>query len=411
MSIIDLIKGQLGPSLVSQAASQLGESESGVSKAMESLLPIILGGAAENATKPGFFDQITGLAGSGILSNLMGGSNNSLVSSLVTMLFGDKLGGIVSAISNFSGVKESSANSLMNLVSGAALGSLGKHAVDNNLDASGFASLLSSQKSSFASLLPAGLSLSSLGLGNLFGGAQEASAKVSDAVADATTKVSETISETSDSNGGGGFMKWLLPLLLLGAAGWFLMKQCKKEPAAPATTTTDTTAVTTNTAKGDSTTHTMAREATTVKLPSGKTINAFKGGVEDQLVTFLASDEYKNATEDQLKTKWFNFDNLNFEFGTTKLTKESQVQVDNLKAILAEFPPVKAKIGAYTDKVGDEKANEALSQKRADAVKVAIGSAQITEAKGYGEEFATVDEKASDKEREKDRKTAIRLTK
>lgn len=411
MSIIDLIKGQLGPSLVSQAASQLGESESGVSKAMESLLPIILGGAAENATKPGFFDQITGLAGSGILSNLMGGSNNSLVSSLVTMLFGDKLGGIVSAISNFSGVKESSSNSLMNLVSGAALGSLGKHAVDNNLDASGFASLLSSQKSSFASLLPAGLSLSSLGLGNLFGGAQETSAKVSDAVADATTKASETISETSDSNGGGGFMKWLLPLLLLGAAGWFLMKQCKKEPAAPATTTTDTTAVTTNTAKGDSTTHTMAREATTVKLPSGKTINAFKGGVEDQLVTFLASDEYKNATEDQLKTKWFNFDNLNFEFGTTKLTKESQVQVDNLKAILAEFPSVKAKIGAYTDKVGDEKANEALSQKRADAVKVAIGSAQITEAKGYGEEFATVDEKASDKEREKDRKTAIRLTK
>lgn len=52
-----------------------------------------------------------------------------------------------------------------------------------------------------------------------------------------------------------------------------------------------------------------------------------------------------------------------------------------------------------------------MSQKRADAVKVAIGSAQITEAKGYGEEFATVDEKASDKEREKDRKTAIRLTK
>ena len=166
MSIIDLIKGQLGPSLVSQAASQLGESESGVSKAMESLLPVILGGAAENATKPGFFDQVTGLAGSGILSNLMGGSNNSLVSSLVTMLFGDKVGGIVSAISNFAGVKESSANSLMNLVSGAALGSLGKHAVDNNLDASSFASLLNTEKSSFASLLPAGLSLGSLGLGN-----------------------------------------------------------------------------------------------------------------------------------------------------------------------------------------------------------------------------------------------------
>ena len=87
------------------------------------------------------------------------------------------------------------------------------------------------------------------------------------------------------------------------------------------------------------------------------------------------------------------------------------MQLDNLKAILAAYPDAKVKIGAYTDKKGDDAGNKALSQKRADAVKVALGSAQVVGAEGYGEEFAKVDEKASDKEREADRKTAIRFVK
>ena len=432
MSLIDLIKGQIGQEMVSQAATQLGESESGVSKAIGGLLPAVLGGLADNADKPGVLDAVTGAASSGLLGNLLGGSsNNSLVTTLLSSLFGDKIGGLLNLISGYSGVSSSSASSLLNMVTGATLGSVGKYAADNNLDASGITNLLGEQKGLVSSLLPAGLSLGTLGLGSLFGGAKE---DVSAAVSDASAKVSAAVSDvkkeiptpsystpSSDDNGGGGsFLKWLLPLLLLGLAAWFIMKQCDKKEGDATTTTTDTTAVSkdsTEAKMGDSAnvdanaTTSATKEATTVTLPNGKTLNAFKGGVEDQLVNFLKSDEYKNATEDQLKTKWFNFDNLNFEFGTTKITKESQVQVDNLKAILAAFPDAKAKIGAYTDKVGADAGNLALSQKRADAVKAAVGSAQVIEAKGYGEEFAKVPETASDKEREADRKTAIRLTK
>lgn len=428
MSLIDLIKGQLGQEMVSQAATQLGESESGVSKAIGGLLPAVLGGLADNADKPGVLDAVTGAASSGLLGNLLGGSSdNSLVTTVLSSLFGDKIGGLLNLISGYSGVSNSSAGSLLNMVTGATLGSVGKYAADNNLDASGLTNLLGEQKGLVSSLLPAGLSLGSLGLGSLFGGAKEdvsaavssASAKVSDAVSDVKKEIPTYSTPSSDDNGGGGsFLKWLLPLLLLGLAAWFIMKQCNKKEASTTEATTDTTAVaedSTGAKMDDSATVSAApaaaKESTTVTLPDGKTLNAYKGGVEDQLVTFLKSDEYKNATEDQLKTKWFNFDNLNFEFGTTKLTKESQVQVDNLKAILAAFPDVKAKIGAYTDKVGADAGNLALSQKRADAVKAAIGSAQVVEAKGYGEQFAKVDEKASDKEREADRKTAIRLTK
>jgi hypothetical protein len=56
-----------------------------------------------------------------------------------------------------------------------------------------------------------------------------------------------------------------------------------------------------------------------------------------------------------------------------------------------------------------------LSDSRAKAVKAALDKAgvgaQVPEAEGYGEKFATVAETASDAERAVDRKTAVRLIK
>ena len=133
LNIIDLIKGQLGPALVSQAATQIGESESGISKAISALLPAVVGGMANNADKPGVLNAITGAASSGILGNLLGGSsNNSLITTVLSAIFGDKVGGLVNAISSFSGISNSSSSSLLNMVTGATLGSVGKYAADNN---------------------------------------------------------------------------------------------------------------------------------------------------------------------------------------------------------------------------------------------------------------------------------------
>ena len=423
LNVIDLIKGQLGPALVSQAASHLGESESGISKAISGLLPAVVGGLANNADKPGVLDAITGAASSGLLGNLLGdSSNNSLVSTVLSAIFGDKIGGLVNAVAGYAGISNSSSNSLLNMVTGASLGSLGKYATDNNLDASGLSGLLKDQKGVVPSLLPAGLSLASLGLGNWFG--SDASVETEKVKVTSYDQPKVEVNrggnthvnvDRNEDNGGGSIWKWLLPLLLLALAAWFLWKQCNK-PAETTTGVTDSTAVvydSTAVVAVDSTGTTLVatKESIMVTLPNGKTLNAYKGGIEDQIVAFLNSDEYKNADEAALKDRWFNFDNLNFEFGTTKLTPESQAQLDNLKLILVAYPNAKVKIGAYTDKKGDDAGNKALSQKRADAVKAALGSAQVTGAEGYGEEFATVAETATDKEREADRKTAIRFTK
>jgi uncharacterized protein YidB (DUF937 family)/outer membrane protein OmpA-like peptidoglycan-associated protein len=157
------------------------------------------------------------------------------------------------------------------------------------------------------------------------------------------------------------------------------------------------------------------RKLTEVSLPDGTKLEAYPNGIEDQLIKFIQSAEYKNGTAETLKDKWFSFDDLNFKFGTTELVPESKRQLDNIVAILKTFPDVKIKIGGYTDKKGDDAANKKLSDSRAKAVKAALDKAgvgaQVPEAEGYGEEFAKVPETADDKEREADRKTSVRLLK
>ena len=160
---------------------------------------------------------------------------------------------------------------------------------------------------------------------------------------------------------------------------------------------------------------TADRKLTEVSLPDGTKLQAYPGGIEDQLIKFIQSDDYKNGTADTLKDKWFSFDDLNFKFSSTELVPESKRQLDNVVAILKAFADVKIKIGGYTDKKGDDAANKKLSDARAKAVKAALDKAgvgaQVPEAEGYGEQFAKVPETASDKEREADRKTSVRLLK
>jgi len=439
INLIDLIKGQLGPATVSQAATQLGESESGVSKAISALLPAVVGGFANSNTHSELFSTVRDAASTGVLSNLLGNlsGSDSVISKILSLIFGDgdKLSAITNAVSSYAGIKTESTNSLLNLVTGATAGTLGKYAVDNNLNVSSFGSLLGEQKGVLSSLLPAGFSLAALGLGNWFGSVDAEPLKVNtptmpaadiNPVTPVTEKVFTSTTPKVDVNRsgstheivsgkseGGSIWKWLLPLLLLLLLGWFFWKQCNKKVEPVPVGAVDSTAVVSDSAapaNGDSAV-VVSRETTVVTLPSGKTLQAYKGGIEDQIVMFLKSDDYKNSTEATLKDKWFNFDNLNFEFGTTKLTPESQVQLDNLKMILAEFPDAKVKIGAYTDKKGDAAANLKLSGERAAAVKSALQSAQVIDAEGYGAKFATVPAEASDKQRESDRKTSIRFTK
>jgi outer membrane protein OmpA-like peptidoglycan-associated protein len=268
----------------------------------------------------------------------------------------------------------------------AALGAIGKHASDNNLNAGGVASMLASQKDNILSALPSGLGLASaLGLGSL----GDIGNKFTGAIGDVTRNAKKG-------------MGWLLPLLIgvvaIGLLIYF-MRGCGSDVNDKDTNTAITPVVTD--------TPTVSTASIKVKLPDGTELDALKGGIEDELVTFL-NDAGSKAGKDV----WFDFDNLNFETGSANITAESQAQVKNIAAILESFPKVKIKIGGYTDKTGDAATNKKLSQSRAEAVVAALKAAgvnpsQLQGAEGYGSEFAKVAADASEEERKKDRRVSV----
>lgn len=117
---------------------------------------------------------------------------------------------------------------------------------------------------------------------------------------------------------------------------------------------------------------------TKVKLQDGIELNAYKTGIEDQLVKIL-----NDPAGIPGKDVWFDFD-----------------------------PKVKIKIGGYTDKTGDSLSNLKLSQDRATAVLTSLKTAkanvsQIVGAEGYESQYAKVSKEASDEKRKKDRRIAI----
>ncbi|SIQ61445.1 OmpA family protein [Chryseobacterium sp. RU37D] len=434
LNVIDLIKGQLGPALVSQAASQYGESESAISKAIGGLLPAVLGGLANNSGNPGVLDAITNASSSGILGNLMGGSsNNSWIPGLLSSIFGDKISGVVNAIATYAGISNNSSSSLLNLVTGAIVGSIGKYAADNNLDKSGISSLLSEHKGILSSLLPAGLSLASLNIGDWAKGykfdndndtIKSASLEEPKIEVTRSTTPTGTFPDRNNNDGGGSIWKWLLPLLLLIAAAYFLWKQCEKNKTTTVSSTANSTAVIQDTATAvahsDTTasmsTPTNARVDENISL-NGTNLKGYKGGMEDQMINFMKSGAYTNAAnDDALKNQWFDFDHVNFKSGSgNQLEAGSEGQLQNLVAILKAYPDAKIKIGGYTDKTGNEATNLKISAERANFIKSSLEKQgvgnQVLGAEGYGSQFAKVDASASDAERATDRKMSVRFTK
>jgi len=84
-----------------------------------------------------------------------------------------------------------------------------------------------------------------------------------------------------------------------------------------------------------------------------------------------------------------SFDNIEFDFGSNKLTAESKATLDQVAKILNSYPAEKININGYTDNIGSNAVNKKLSQARAAAVKeylISKGVKNISAVEGYGED-------------------------
>ena len=392
-NILDSVNNLFTKDIVGKAAATLGEGEDRIEKAVGAIVPTVLTSILNKASSGktavnDLFGMAKQASGSGVLGNLGNllsgtGSNISSLVNMASSLFGDKLSAVTSQISGFAGIKPSSASSLLNLATPAALGTLGKHVTQNNMDVNGFISMLLNQKDKILSAIPSGLGIASaLGLGSI-------------------NDIGKKLGSVANGITSGTGIRWIpVALLIILAAGllWFLSRD--RNTKIPSTET----AISNIPAPSSSPTTAASIK---VRLPNGVELDALRGGIEDRLVTFLNDPNSVPGND-----VWFDFDNLNFETGSSTITADSKKQVNNIAEIFKAYPKTKIKIGGYTDKTGDEDNNKRLSQQRAVSVTIALkmggaNGAQLLAPEGYGSEFAKVPATASDEERKPDRRISV----
>jgi outer membrane protein OmpA-like peptidoglycan-associated protein len=410
--LLNSVKSLFGNEFSGKIASMLGENETNIKTSLAGIVPTILTGLLHKAGSgdPSSILNMTREASrSGVLSNLTDAAGNTGILSkgadMLKGLFGDHVGNVTSLISGFSNIRESSVASLMSVATPAALGVLGRHATDTNMGAGGLLSFLNSQKDSILNAVPSGLNLAgALGLSSLAGIGSKLSSAVS-SFSGSLGGAATHVAHATESKPGGSRWIWIvLVTIILLAIVMYLMKSCNSTTSNQAAAVTDTAAMAPDTTKIVAA---PARESLKVKLPNGVELNAYKGGIEDQLVIFLNNPASKPG-----KDVWFDFDNLNFTTGSAELTPESMNQVNNIAAILVAYPKVKIKIGGYTDKTGDSLGNIKLSTNRANAVLGALKTTkakptQLLGAEGYGSQFAKAAADATDDQKKMDRRIAV----
>lgn len=415
-NLLDSLRSYITPDLISQASKVLGESENGISKAINSIFCSILGGIISKEHDTASMNSIVDLVSEssanssetlhsleGILPHDI--SDNS--SNFLTVLFGNKLGGVTDLIANQSGLKSYSVNSLFGLLSPLVLSFLKKE----NFSISSLLNTLHSQKQELLASVPVGFS-SLVGISNSI-----------DYNSATTTKNSDTGYQS-----GQGFPKWIVPLILiLGAllALYYFTKDIEEIDHPTGLKTSQLIDSLEDNVSPDvnsmldslsSTADSIAFKASKAlgefikfKLPNGVELNAPSKGVENQLVSWL-NDKTKAVD----KTTWFNFDRLLFETGKSTLKSQSQDQLKNIAEIMKAYPSLQIKLGGYTDNIGNKESNLKLSDSRAKAVmqelvKLGIDNKRLS-AEGYGDAHP-VASNDTEEGRSQNRRIAIRITK
>lgn len=107
------------------------------------------------------------------------------------------------------------------------------------------------------------------------------------------------------------------------------------------------------------------RPAPLVMKPAAAPVQVSQNAIQSlgALQTFMTS----TAPVGTLKR--FRFEHLNFKTGTTALMTGAEMELNQIASAMKAYPNSTARVEGFTDNVGSEAANQALSNKRAMAVK------------------------------------------
>jgi OmpA-OmpF porin, OOP family len=372
-SILESVKGMLGPQVVNGVSSQLGEPAGVVQRGLEEGSAALLAGIGAKADQPGFMQQIfsfiknpaNDLAFAGVPAAAAVGG---LGSQLLSTVFGSNQGAVADGIARETGMSAGKVATLLGMAAPLVLGMLGRTVQATGMNASELGQSLKSEMPGLTSYLPAGLR-------SFFGRAP--------VVASIPAAVTPVVPKAN---------RWLWPVVGLIALALIVLWIFHRTPA-PTMPSIDTSGL---------------GAFFSTKLPDGTELNIPQNGIENKLITFL-----NDSSRPVDNTTWFNFDRLLFDSNSATLQSQSQEQLNNIVAILKAYPNAQIKIGGYTDNTGDPAANQALSENRAKNVMDAIAAGGIDpsrlQSNGYGDQYPVADN-ATPEGRAQNRRIALLVT-
>jgi len=411
-SLLDTLKSQITPDMIQNLATSLGESGTGVQSALTTSGVAMLAGLAGQANNTSMLGQVMNLI-KGVGASAMGaaaGAGNSYTtaagtassvasqagSSLINMVFGGNTSSITDKIAGLTGLRSSSAGSILASAAPMVLGALASKVTSGGLNTSGLGNLLSAELPALKGMLPAGLAIP--GLSGL-------ASSVSNNVMHARDTVRNEAARAKPAG-------WLAPLviagiILLGLIIWYFNRGNTVNNAVNTASNAASSAATTAANAISSAGQSLGAFFQTT-LPDGATLNIPQNGVENRLLTFI-----KDPNAQVNSDTWFDFDRLLFDTNSATLQPSSQEQLSNIAAILKAYPNVKLRIGGYTDNQGDAAANLKLSQDRANNVMQQLVTMGVDpsrlDAKGYGDEHPVADN-TTDTGRAMNRRISMRVT-
>lgn len=112
------------------------------------------------------------------------------------------------------------------------------------------------------------------------------------------------------------------------------------------------------------------------------------------------------------QSKSFTLDNVHFDSGKSSIKTSSYDELKELVEFLKLKPEIKIEIGGHTDNIGEDRANQNLSQERANSVKkylveLGVVSSRLI-AKGYGESTPIADNN-TEKGKRLNRRTEVKI--
>ena len=229
-NLVSLAMQYLTPDVINRIASALGVDKSAIGKAATAAVPGLLGMFANAASRPDGARKLADAVGqqsAGILHSLasaIGGPGqqslvNGGISSLRSLLGSAAAPALAGALSKFTGMSQGSSSSLVGMLAPAVLGTLGDQQAEQNLDASGLARLLASQKGNISAALPPGF-------GSLLSAAGVPGFATADNQASRVTQADTSFPD---------WLKWVLGALALAVLAWWLFGKRPVEIVQPTT--------------------------------------------------------------------------------------------------------------------------------------------------------------------------------